>query len=468
MRRFSSRLRSTSTVAAIASLTAIALLVPTAASADPIGTIQQVSTFSPTSNFTTCGSTSVASNGGVTLAAWAGPTSGPVSASVNVALLGVGGVAGPTVTYQPSDSTPLAQPSNCEPISVDAGANGGFLVTWNDASTDGAIYGVLVSSTGAFIGGAFAVSSNTNYIDTETVTAAWSPADSRYLVTWKTRVDSAFPGALGSQQLVGRFIDGAGAPIGADFLVTNFATQVNDSQDVAYGGGTWVVVGVGNNDGVLRAVTVSASGVVSAPIAVPSPTTSTTGPSVEFNAVSGQFLIVSRDASPWGQLLQPSGALVGAPFTISTNKGSRPRVTAIGADGWLVAWHGAGGADVSGIEVSTAGAPVGAPAVISAGANSAAVESNFRPELAFSAATGEAYVVWSRRIAAAGQTNVFARAWFVAAPAPVVVPAAEPTLVVTGVDSDRAMVSFAVGGLALLAGMGALVIRRRRMASADL
>lgn len=467
MRRFSSRLRSTSTVAAIASLTAIALLIPTAASAEPIGTVQQVSTFSPTQNYTSCGSASVASNGGVTVAAWAGPTTGPISASVNVSVLGVGGVAGPTVTYQPSDTMPLGQPSNCDPISIDAGANGGFLVTWSDSSTDGAIYGVLVSSTGAFIGGAFAISSNTNYSDTETVTAAWSAVDSRYLVTWKTRVNGAFPAALGSQQLVGRFIDGAGAGIGADFLVTNFANQVNDSQDVAYGAGTWVVVGVGNNDNILQAVTVSASGAVSAPIAVPSPSTTTNGPSVEFNATSGQFLIVSRAAGTWGQLLQPSGVLVGAPFAIDGGNGSRPRVAAIGADGWLVAWHGQSQVDIFGIEVSTAGAPVGTTQVIGAGAGNAAVESNFRPEIAFSATTGEAYVVWSRRIAAAAQTNIFARAWFVSAPA-VAPAAAEPTLVVTGVDSERALLSLTIGGLALLAGAATLLVRRRRMATAGL
>lgn len=465
MRRFSRRLHSTGTVAAIASITAIALLVPTSASAEPIGSIQQLSNFAPADPIEECGSASTAYNStsGATVAVWAGTTA-LASASVNIALTGAGGVAGPTVTYQPADATPLAYPEYCDPISVDAGANGGFLVSWNDADTDGAVYGLIVSSTGAVVGNTFTISSNTNYSDIETTSAAWSAADSRFLVTWKARVATPFPAALATQQIVGRFIDGSGAPIGADFLVTDIAEAIDNSQDVTFGGGSWIVVGSGSDDGVVRSVAVSFNGTVSAAVPVPGTSGTGNGPSVQFNASTGQSLIVARSgANVWGQLITPSGALAGAPFVVANSSGSRPRVASLGADGWLTVWHRNGSTDVNGIEVSTAGVPVGAPEIVSAGLNDDTVELNFRPEVSFSSVTGEATVVWTRYIDADDAGNVVARAWAVAAP--VALPAAAPTLVVTGVDEDRAALVVGAAGLALITGIAALVIRRRRLAA---
>jgi hypothetical protein len=476
MRRISSRQRSAGTIAAVASIAALAMLMPMSASAEPIGSIVQLSTFSPADGSTSCGSTSIATNAdsGVTLAAWAGTQGGPaVSAPLNVATIGANAAPGPTVTYQPADSTPLSVPGGCDPLAVNAGSNGGFIVTWNDANTDGAIYGILVDSTGAFVGNTFAVSSNTNYNDIETTSAAWSAADSRYLVTWKANVTGPFPAALNGQQLVGRFVDGAGVPIGADFLVTNIVEGIDNSQDVAYGGGTWFVVGVGSSDHILRAVSVAADGTVGAPILVPAPIGTSNGPSVEFNAVTGQFLVAGQNSQgPWGQLLLPSGVLVGAPFAIDPIiRGGKPRVASLGAEGWLITWHSPNGADVYAIRVDAAGVPVGVAGLMSSGANNTDVESNFRPEVAFSATTGQAYVIWSRYIAADEETNVVIRAWHATAPAPAVAPAvapapavAVPALAATGVDAQRTALLAGAGALALVGGAVAVAVgvRRRR------
>lgn len=461
MRRISSRQRSAGTIAAVASVAALAMLMPMSASAEPIGSIVQVSTFSPADGFTSCGSTSIATNvdSGVTLAAWAGTQGGPaLSAPLNVATIGANAAPGPTATYLPADSTPLAIPSYCDPLSVNAGSNGGFIVTWSDADTDGAIYGILVDSAGAFVGNTFAVSSHTDYNDIETTSAAWSAANSRYLVTWKANVVGPFPAALNNQQLVGRFIDGAGAPIGADFLVTDIVEGINNSQDVAYGGGTWLVVGVGNSDNILRAVRVAADGTVDAPILVPAPSGTSVGPSVEFNSVTGQFLVTGQHSQiPWGQLVLPSGVLVGTPFDIdSINKGGKPRIASLGAEGWLISWHSPGGADVYAIRVDAAGMPVGAAELMSSGANDTSVEANFRPELAYSATTGQAYVFWSRYIEDVGETNVVIRAWQATAPA-----AANPALAETGVDAQRTALLAGGGALALVGGAVALAVSVR-------
>jgi hypothetical protein len=440
------------------------MLMPMSASADPIGSIVQVSNFSPTDSFTSCGSTSIATNAdsGVTLAAWAGTQGGPaVSAPLNVAKIGANAAPGPTATYQPADATPLAVPGDCDPLSVNAGSNGGFIVTWSDAETDGAVYGILVNSAGAFVGTTFTVSSHTDYDDIETTSAAWSSADARYLVTWKANVSGPFPAALDSQQLVGRFIDGAGVPIGADFLVTNIAEGINDSEDVAYGGGTWVAVGVGNSDHILRAVRVAADGTADAPIAVPAPAGTGNGPAVEFNAVTGQFLVTGQySQGPWGQLVQPSGVLVGAPFAIDPIvKGGKPRIASLGAQGWLIAWHSPNGADVYGIRVDAGGTPVGVAGLMSSGANDTDVESNFRPEVAFSAATGQAYVFWSRYIDDADETNVVIRAWRATEPA-----AEGPTLAETGMDAQSTGLWAGAGALALVGGVVAVAfsVRRRK------
>lgn len=462
MRHIPSRQRSAGTIAAVASIATLAMLMPMSASAEPIGSIVQVSTFSPADGFSSCGSTSIATNAdsGVTLAAWAGTQGGPaLSAPLNVATIGANAAPGPTATYQPADSTPLGTPGDCDPLSVNAGSNGGFIVTWSDADTDGAIYGILVDSTGAFVGTTFTVSSHTDYNDIETTSAAWSSADSRYLVTWKANVTGPFPAALNSQQLVGRFVDGAGVPIGADFLVTNIVEAINDSQDVAYGGGTWFVVGVGNSDHILRAVSVAADGTIGAPILVPAPAGTGNGPSVEFNVATGQFLITGQySQGPWGQLVLPSGVLVGTPFAIDPIvKGGKPRIASLGTEGWLIAWHSPGGADVYGIRVDAGGVPVGVAGLMSSGANDTGVESNFRPEVAFSATTGQAYVFWSRYNVAVDETNVVIRAWQATAPA-----VAAPALAETGVDAQHTALLAGAGALALVGGAVAVAVGARR------
>jgi len=472
-----------SIIAALAAAATFSLMVPAAAYAEPVATIEQLSTFSPPSGFSSGGSAAVAYNpdSGVTLAAWAGTTPDrSVSAPVQISVIGLDGAPGATATYQP-DNELLAGAGSNEPISVDPGANGGFLLTWNDGDSDNAVYGILAGSDGAFIGEAFTVSSNNDYRDTETVSAAWSPAAARYLVSWKTNVSTAFPAAVAGQQLVGRFIDETGAGIGDDFLVTDIPEQINDSQDVAFGGASWVVVGVDNSNHVLRAITVAADGTVGAPIEIPTPSNiGATGPSIAFNPELDQFLISAKDNNGdiWGQLLHADGSASGTSFMIVTGAQGKPSIASTGVNGWFLAWHVQGAVDVFGIALDSDAAVLGMPEVISSGAADRDVEQNFRPNVTFSGVTGQAYVIWSRLIQADSATNVVLRAWHIADGVPlvsdtpvvepvepvepVVVPAviADPELAATGVNALSLMGLTAASVLALLAGL-LLVVRRR-------
>ena len=448
----------------VGAIAALALAVPSAASAEPVAGVVNLSNFSPTTSESSCASSSIATNpvSGATVAAWAGLIAGPnLSAPLNAAVIGADGVAGPTATYQPADAFLVADLGGaCNPVSIDAGASGGFLLSWN-SSNDSSVFGILVSSAGAFIGGPFQISSNSNYADIETVTAAWSEAQSRYLVTWKANVASPFPAAIGLQQVVGRFVDGAGTPLGADFLVTDLFGQVDNSQDVAFGAGVWIAVGVNDGTGLVQTVTISSTGVVGPAVPVPSPSGSSTGPSIIFNAALNQFMVVAKSGSTlWGQLLDATGAISGAPFAIFTYPSSppgRPRVASLEADGWIVTWHSPSSLDVVAIEIDAAAAVVGTPEFLSSGVNSAAVENDFRPEVAFSPTTGQSYVLWSRYVAATDSTDVVVRAWGAAA----VVPAG-PALAATGLDGDRVTTLVgAVGALMTIGGLALAVSRRR-------
>lgn len=442
--------------ALVASVAIVGLVSTSAAVAAPVAAPVTVTAFSPTTNYDSCGSSAIANNSasGVTLAAWPGSEYVGPSAPLQVAIIGANGAVGTPETFQPDAGHELMAQGDCNPLSVDAGPNGGFIVTWMDGD-DNAIYGILVDSGGLYIGSAFTISSNTNYDDIETVSAAWSQADSRYLVTWKAEVSVPFPAALDSQQIVGRFIDESGLGIGSDFLVTDTANGFDNSQDLAYGAGTWIAVATEQVTNSITAVTVSAAAVVGAPLTVPSPGGSANGPSIVFNSSTSQFLVAARAGTTlWQQLLDSSGAITGAPGVFATGTGfNRPQVDSLGAAGYIATWHDFGGVqDVLAIELTTAGAPVGSPEFVSAGLADELVESNFRPEVAFSAATGQAYIIWSRLDVVADETNLVIRAWGAAI---------DPALAATGVDEDRTMIAAGGAVLALLVGLG-FVIRRRR------
>lgn len=461
--RLSRRQRAAALVAAVAIL---GIVSSSAAMAEPVATVVQVTTFNPATSYSDCGSTAIANNStsGVTLAAWSGSDYVGASAPLQVAVIGANGAAGAAATYQPDASHILGPQGWCDPLAVDAGPNGGFIVTWTDADNDNAAYGIIVNSAGAFVGGAFALSSNTNYGDIETITAAWSAADSRYLVTWKAgNVQAAFPTAVQSQEVVGRFIDGNGVGIGNDFLVTN-VLGVNNSQDVAYGAGTWIsVVAAGST---VVATPIAANGTVGASLPVPSPAGNSSGPSIEFNSITNQFLVVAKtNTTTWGQLLTSTGALSGAPFVISTGTNfGKPRLASLGADGWIVSWHTNNSADVVAIELSAAGVPIGAPEFLSAGLNDTNIAQNFRPEITFAPVTGQAYAIWSRYDADTNETNVVARAWAVTAavPLPANPAVVNPALAATGVNDAQSLLLGAAAALALLVGAFALVTTRRR------
>jgi hypothetical protein len=468
-------------IATIAMTAALSLFVPTGAFAEPIANIEQLSSFSPAST-STSGSVAVANNAdsGVTLAAWAAPAIEPgESARVQVAVIGVDGLPGPVATYQPVNEF-LGGPGNSNPISIDAGANGGFILTWNDSNGDNAIYGILAGADGGFIGDAFTISSNTDYSDIETATAAWSPSEARYLVSWKARVLDVFPSAANDQQLVGRFIDAAGTGIGDDILVTDIAEGIDNSQDIAWGTSSWVVVGVDYAADMLRAVTVQGDGTVGEAIQIPTPSAGgSTGPAIAFNNVVKEFLITAKDNNGdiWGQRLSADSSALGVSLVLAAGAdGGKANVSATGTQGWSIAWHNHDATDVFGLAVDTAGAAVGVAEVVSSGADDRNVESNFRPGVAFSAVTGQTYIIWTRYVTADNASNVVLRAWYTAPGVPLVTTPTQVTPPATVTDLTAAPVPMlaatgsenliglsVMSALALLVGL--LFVARRRFAA---
>ncbi len=416
---------------AIAAALLLAPLLATPAHAEAIGTPVSLSTFDPVQTSTYgCGSASVATNpeSTATLAAWIAPDSSAENGGVvQVVLLDADG-APVSTPVAASSALPSAGWNDCQPVSVSAGGDGGFLLVWT-AADDSTNYGQLVSATGSLVGENFTVSEFTTYRDIETVTAAWSPESDRYLVTWKARVQAGpFPGAQNDQQIVGRFVDGSGAGITGDFLVTDLAGGINNSQAVAYGGGVWVVGGVDDGTGTPVVQALTTAGLQGAAQPLNTEGGGAAGVSLVYNGSTAQFLAVYRGGGVIARFLDAAGQPVGTPFVAEGSGGSRPRVAAAGADGYLIAWHDSNG--VFARELLADGTPAeAAEQVVVSGA------AGWRPEISFSASTGRYMIVWMGNPLTPNETNAYARAWFVReAEAPV-----EPVAFSAQSSSDEAV-----------------------------
>lgn len=398
----------------------LSLGIARSVSAEPVGTQEQLTTFSPSSSSTYCGGPSLAYNssssktlityienvsagagaprGGVVRAAFMNSSAGLASAPVDV-------------------STSLFPEGFvfCQPPSVAAGPSGTWLIVWPSIDDD-QIYGQLLDSAGQLSGSNFVLSSNTNYTDIETVSAAWSPAASRYLVAWKAQVATPFPASANGQQVAGRFLDANGTGIGGDFLVTDTADGMNNSVHLAYGNSRWVVVGGTNSSQRVIGQVVDSSGPVGSVFDVVSGSLAggSVGPSIAYNASTNQFMVVFRERSTpyrrFGRLLDGTGAPVGSDIALGTVTGNRPRIASAGSSGYLVTWHGPGISSIGQIyalEVGADGSVIGTEEEVSPDSPFEA----WRPDVAYDASLDSFFVAYLGNPDTPDESNYYARMW---------------------------------------------------------
>ncbi len=406
----------------LAATFAVSLFPAATAAADPVGTQQQLTTFSPVSGDSECSGPSLAysASSEKTLAVWienvAVSESAPNGGIVRAAFMN-GDAALSSTPVDVSITLPSSSFSNCDPPYVAAGPAGTWLVVW-PGNSDLAIYGQVLDASGNRSGPNLTISSNTNYDDIETVSAAWSPQDNRYLVSWKAYVSNPFPGAANEQQVAGRFVDSSGAGLGSDFLVTDTADGADNSQDLAYGNGRWILVAAtySNRRSIGRIVTTAGPQGSIFDISTTGSTPANMAPSIAYNSATQQFAVAYRlRSSPhthFLRLLDSNGAPIGSDTDLGSS-GSRPRIASAGAHGYLVVAHGPEAqtiGPVSGLRILADGTPDGSAQVMS----DAAPFTAWRPSVVYDASQGRFLVAFAGNNGSA--TNYYARAWFVTNP----------------------------------------------------
>jgi hypothetical protein len=307
---------------------------------------QQLTTFDPAVNVDSCAGTSVSTNPatGKTLLAFIQPDADATyDGMLVVGLLDASGaLAGSLVEV--STTIPSEAPADCEVPWLAAGPDGSWLVTWSldTEAPDAGIAGQIISSTGSLVGVNFYISDD-YYTDFETVSAAWSATDARYLVTWKASVDQRVSslGALAAQQVVGQFVSGTGSPISSNFLVTNFANGINNNQDLAFGNGIWIAVSSENGDNPKGQI-ITAAGLQGAAFDLSSEVQRYLGPGIVYNPSTEQFLATFWEKNgEWTKhlrFLSGSGTPLGSD-TVYVATGTRPRIGVAGAGGYVMTWN---------------------------------------------------------------------------------------------------------------------------------
>jgi len=278
-----------------------------------------------------------------------------------------------------------------------------FLVVWQDdrggAMSDD-IYGQLISSTGALIGGEFTICTATMYQYFPSV--AYDPVSQHFLVVWEDYR------SFSSYDIYGQLISTTGAPIGGNFPISAgageqwfpFVAYDPVSQDFLvvwtnYNSGAWGIYGqrvspdgtlIGGDIAIFNGVT---------------PEDEQWDPSVTYDPESQRFLVswLGRSIN-YGQFLNTTGTLIGGDFSIST-KAPNQRGPSIAygtvAQRFLVLWEdnrfmSGTSIDIYGQLVSQTGTLIGRESHISWAAN---VQE--RPSVAYDPV--------SRRFLAAWQDN---------------------------------------------------------------
>lgn len=396
----------------------------------PVATQQQLTTFPSPWNGGCCAGPSIAHNptSGKTLAAWLEevPVSAqaPNGAELRTAFVGSDAAFSSTPSVV---STTLFPGNNNQWMggqpAIAPGPNGTWLVVWvpymgyyGEACPGkcGPLYGQILDSNGNASGPNLTISSRTDWQEVVSISAAWSPQDQRYLVTWTGGVPGDMPGAGYPIEVNGRFLDSVGAGIGDDFLVTNSADGIDDQMDMAYGNGRWVVVAKTKNNRRVVGQVVTAAGPQGGWFDLSSGGAAKIAPSIAYNEATRQFAAVFRSAPNPGpefmRLMDSSGSPIGADIDLGAT-GNRPRIASAGSLGYLVSWHRGTGwfGTIYGLRVQADGTVSGPPAAMSTDLPFQSA----RPDVAFDASSGRFLTVfWGAPNGPnAGNINVYARPW---------------------------------------------------------
>ena len=307
---------------------------------------QQLTTFDPAVSIADCAGTSVNTHPttGKTLLAFIQPDADAThDGMLVVGLLNASGALDGSLV-EVSITIPAYRPSGCAPASLAAGPDGTWLVVWplNTAAVGAGIVGQVISNTGGLVGANFYISDD-YYEDIETVSAAWSATDARYLVTWKADVSERVTdfGELNHQQVVGQFVNGTGSLIGSNFLVTNFADGVDDNQHLAFGNGIWIAVS-SRGASIPYGQIITAAGLQGAAFELSSDAQNYGGPGIVYNPATEQFLVTfferNGENTKHLRLLSGSGTPLGSD-TVYVADGTRPRIGVAGDGGYLMTWR---------------------------------------------------------------------------------------------------------------------------------
>jgi hypothetical protein len=233
--------------------------------------------------------------------------------------------------------------------SVSSDPSGNFVVVWASASGGNyTIHGQRYSSAGAMVGGDFRVNSNTTFI-TQRNPSVSSASDGSFVVVWDALA------AASSYDVWARRFDANGAPLGDDFLVNAYTTNLQHRPSVASdGSGNFVVVWASENQEVASYHVYARRYATSGAALGPELRVDTSGavsndnPRVASDS-SGNLTVVwqsldGSDTGVFGRRYLASGAPLGPVFLVNsytTLTQGVPEVAASGA-GFVVTWEAAG------------------------------------------------------------------------------------------------------------------------------
>ena len=245
---------------------------------------------------------------------------------------------------------------------ITALVGGGFLFTWTDNSASGAdtsgaaIRGQLYDASGTRVGGEFVV--NASILNGQTQSSVTPLAQGGFVVTW---TDASLTGGdADGLSVKARIFDASGTPTGGEFLV-NTTTKLNQSNptiaSLASGGFvvSWTdASGVGDTKGTgIKAQIYSAAGVKSGgEFLVNSVTLNSQNYPVAAGLANGSFVVAWQDSSGQGgdptapsikaQMFSSSGAKIGAEFLVNSTVDAsqdQPAITALGGGGFVITWR---------------------------------------------------------------------------------------------------------------------------------
>jgi len=222
-----------------------------------------------------------------------------------------------------------------------------YLVTWyslQDGGTGGyGVYGQMVDKSGVLSGSEFRVNT---YTTNSQANSAVASSGSNFLVTWTSY------GQDGSGDgIYGQLVNSSGALSGPEFRVNTTIPGAQSNSAVAYGAGKYLVTWQsqdGNLDGIYGQFIDSSTGALSGSefrVNTYTPAAQTI-PAVASNG--SNFLVTwtsnlqdGSDTGVFGQILDPSGALIGSGFQINTftaNDQNNSALTSYGTN-YVVVWQ---------------------------------------------------------------------------------------------------------------------------------